>query len=92
MIAHDKRRILAETLPDKSLVILVGQSERLRNGDVHFPFRQDSDVLLLAGLDVPDVVLVGEKRDGAMLYRLYSDVISDNERVWGTSRLDYTAL
>lgn len=92
MIAHDKRRILAETLPDKSLVILVGQSERLRNGDVHFPFRQDSDVLLLTGLDVPDIILVWERTETEMLWRLYSDPISDTEQIWWTSRLGHDEL
>lgn len=58
MIPLDKRHLLSTLLPEGSLVILVGQSERLRNGDVSYPFRQDSDVLLLTGLDVPDIVLV----------------------------------
>lgn len=62
MIAQEKRNLLAQSLPDDSLVVIVGRSEVIRNGDVVYPFRQDSDFLLLTGLDIPDLTLVGHKK------------------------------
>ena len=47
MIAQEKRDKLIESIPDNSLIILVGKREQLRNGNVFYPFRQDSDFLLL---------------------------------------------
>lgn len=61
MIAQKKRNLLAGNLLDNSLVLIAGRSEVIRNGDVMYPFRQDSDFLLLTGLDVPDLILVGQK-------------------------------
>lgn len=58
MIADKKRKILELNMSENSLIILVGKSETLRNGDVYYPFRQDSDFLLLTGLNVPDLVLL----------------------------------
>lgn len=79
-------------MSENSLIILVGKSETLRNGDVYYPFRQDSDFLLLTGLNVPDLVLLWSKKLGKMTWILYSDPISDKERLWGTSRLDFEEL
>jgi hypothetical protein len=47
MIADKKRKILEEMICENSLLIMIGKSEQIRNGDVNYPFRQDSDVLLL---------------------------------------------
>ncbi len=44
-------------LPSDSLVSLHWAMLQLRNGDVHYPFRQDSDFLYLTGLSVPGLVL-----------------------------------
>jgi Xaa-Pro aminopeptidase len=41
-----------------SIAILPTGSERVRNRDVHFPFRPDSDFHYLTGFDEPDAVLV----------------------------------
>ena len=58
MIAQKKRDMLGKSLPENSLIILVGKTEQIRNGDVYYPFRQDSDFLLLTGLDIPALVLL----------------------------------
>ena len=44
-------------LPWDVFVVFHGNSEILRNGDVHFPFRQDSDFLYLTGMSSPDIIL-----------------------------------
>jgi Xaa-Pro aminopeptidase len=62
MIADKKRKILEKNMEENSLFFLCGNSEILRNGDVHYPFRQHSDMLLLTGLSSPDIFLVGVKQ------------------------------
>lgn len=92
MIAQEKRDKLIKTLPNSSLIILVGKSEQIRNGDVFYPFRQDSDFLLLTGLDIPDIALVGIKKNNEVEWRLYSESITEKEKIWGTSRLPHETL
>ncbi len=92
MIAQEKRDKLRKTLPDDSLIILVGKSEQIRNGDVFYPFRQDSDFLLLTGLDIPDIVLIGIKKNDEVEWRLYSESITEKEKIWGTSRISHESL
>ena len=48
---------LISRLPPDSLTIIRGNDLVLRNGDVHYPFRQDSDFLYLTGLGVPGLVV-----------------------------------
>ncbi len=40
------------------VVILRGQGEVPRNGDVHYPFRQSSDLLYLSACALPEIVLL----------------------------------
>ncbi len=71
---------------------MVGKSEILRNGDVFYPFRQDSDFLLLTWANLQDLRLIGMKKDGTIEWTLYSDEISDHEKLWWTSRLSHREL
>jgi Xaa-Pro aminopeptidase len=41
-----------------TIAILSSASEVIRNRDIHFPFRQDSDFLYLTGFNEPDAVMV----------------------------------
>lgn len=50
-------------LPENAFIELCGATEQLRNGDVYYPFRQDSDFLYLTGLSVPDLVLTVKKSE-----------------------------
>lgn len=82
MIAQDKREILSSDVPENTLIVLVGRSETIRNGDVYYPFRQDSDFLLLTSCDIPDLLLIGIKKSGQTLWILYSKSITDHEKLW----------
>ena len=55
--ARRRARLLAETGPGSMIIMASGQ-ESLRNGDSHYPFRQDSDFWYLTGFDEPEAVLV----------------------------------
>ena len=48
---------LISRLPSDSLTVIRGNDLVLRNGDVHYSFRQDSDFLCLTGVSVPGLVL-----------------------------------
>jgi Xaa-Pro aminopeptidase len=56
---HAARRArLAEILGPRTALVLFSPPERLRNGDVHHKFRQDSDILYLTGFEEPGAVVV----------------------------------
>jgi Xaa-Pro aminopeptidase len=87
MIAYAKRNLLSWALWENSLVVLGGNMELRRNGDVMFPFRQDSDFLLLTGVSSPDCTLVGYKEAWVTRWIIFSNPISEKELIWGTSRM-----
>ena len=47
-------------MPKDSLAIIFGSSTLVRNGDVEFPFRQNSDFLYLTGFEEPNAVAILE--------------------------------
>ncbi|MBA2710614.1 MAG: Xaa-Pro aminopeptidase [Tatlockia sp.] len=53
-----RRQRLATTLPPDSIAIIPAANEKLRNGDAHYRFRQDSDFYYLTGFNEPEAVLV----------------------------------
>lgn len=57
-----------------------------------YPFRQDSNILLLTRVNAPDVFLVWVKKQEKIEWILYSDPISENEKIWWTSRLSHNEI
>ncbi len=55
--ARRRRELMAQMEPD-SIAIVPASVEKIRNRDVEFPFRQDSDFYYLTGFPEPDAVLV----------------------------------
>lgn len=53
-----RRRELMALLGDNSIAILPAARETIRNRDVYFPFRQDSDFQYLTGFGEPEAVAV----------------------------------
>ena len=53
-----RRRNLAAQMEPGSIAIVPAAREIIRNRDVDYPFRQDSDFFYLTGFDEPDAVLV----------------------------------
>jgi len=58
------RQKLMALLTDNSAVIVPSGEEQIRNRDVEFPFRADSDFIYLTGFEEPDSVLVLLKKEG----------------------------
>lgn len=53
-----RRQQLMRTLGEGAIVILMSAQEQVRNRDVLYPFRQDSDFLYLTGFNEPEATLV----------------------------------
>lgn len=62
MIKHKeyarRRRQLMRMAGDDSIIILQAAPVRVRNNDVYYPYRQDSDLLYLTGFAEPEAMLV----------------------------------
>jgi Xaa-Pro aminopeptidase len=52
-----RRRKSIQQAMEPGLLVLFAAESKLRNNDVHFAFRQDSDFFYLTGFDEPDAVL-----------------------------------
>ena len=59
---HPHLTSLISRLPSGQFITISGATSSLRNGDVHYPFRQNSDFLYLTGLSVPGLVLTVSPR------------------------------
>jgi Xaa-Pro aminopeptidase len=53
-----RRKKIMRQMKKHSMALIAGHSASVRNGDVEYPFRQDSDFLYLTGFDEPDAVAV----------------------------------
>src|SRR6478609_7157312 len=54
----DRRADLMRRIGPNAALVLASPPEHLRNGDTHFKFRQDSDILYLTGFEEPGAVVV----------------------------------
>lgn len=57
LFINNRKRFTAEMEPN-SIAIFHANDMMMRNGDCHFPFRQQSDLFYLSGLDQEEVILV----------------------------------
>lgn len=53
-----RRRQLMKMAGEDAIVILLAAPARVRNNDVYYPYRQDSDFLYLSGFPEPEAMLV----------------------------------
>lgn len=66
-----RRQQLMSMVGEGSVVLLRSAPHRIRNSDVYYPYRQDSDFLYLTGFREPEAMLVllpGEKRGTSILF------------------------
>lgn len=81
-----RRRCLMDAIGADDIVILAGASETLRNRDVHYRFRQNSDFWYLTGFTEPDAILVlaPGRKDGA--YILFVRPRNPEREIWDGRR------
>ena len=54
----NRREALFQQLPNNSVAIIASGAEQIRNNDVEFPFRANSDFVYLSGFEEPDATLI----------------------------------
>jgi len=81
-----RRRRLAQALGGDAIVVVPAATERLRNRDVEYPFRQDSDFLYLTGFPEPEAfaVLVPGREAGE--YVLFCRDRDPDKETWNGRR------
>ncbi len=85
MIAMDysrRRKNLMRNIGNKAIAIVPSAPEQVRNRDVSYPYRQDSDLLYLTGFPEPEAVavLIPGRRQGQ--YILFCRERDKNKEIW----------
>jgi Xaa-Pro aminopeptidase len=62
----------------------------LRNGDVHYPFRVDSDFFAWTGLDIEGAILLHDMTTQEQI--LFFDEPDNQKRIWESIRWDTSIL
>src|SRR5512145_1900763 len=78
-LGHAHRRALMKRLPEGLVVVSAAPPAR-RNGDVDYPYRQDSTFLWLAGVEHPGYTLLLDPKSGSET--LFCPRITQEHAVW----------
>jgi Xaa-Pro aminopeptidase len=92
MISISKKQSLEGLLQDDTFLLIVWSKESRRNGDIMYPFRQNSSVLLLTWVSSPDIVVTCKKHEWVCEWKIFSDPLSDHEKLWWSERLSYDEI
>lgn len=79
-----RRRQLAKKLSSNAIAIIPAQREYVRNGDVHYRFRQNSFFYYLTGFNEPDALLLVEANGTSHLFNRSQDASASQ---WTGARL-----
>ena len=82
-----RRRRLAAQVGQGGIVILPAGTEKTRNRDVLYPFRQDSDFGYLTGFPEPDAFMVLKPGDEEAEYRLFCHPRDPEHEQWEGRRI-----
>ncbi len=63
-----RRNALVQQLPPNSVAVVAAAPEKIRNGDAHFRYRQNSNFYYLTGFNEPDAFLVIKKTEKPAFY------------------------
>ncbi|TDF34490.1 M24 family metallopeptidase [Alteromonadaceae bacterium M269] len=82
---QQRREWLLSQIEEDSVVILVGNTEKVRNKNILYPFRQDHDFYYLTGFAEPDAVAV--LRPGSdQPFVLFNQPNDEYQEVWFAAR------
>ena len=76
------RRNLLSAMEDNSAAVLFAAPMRLRNGDVHFPYRQDSHFAYLTGFPEANAAAVFLRQGSDRHYALYCQERNPERELW----------
>ena len=82
-----RRQQLLERVGKDAVVLIPGGKESPRNGDVHYPFRQDSNFHYLTGFTEPDAFLVIKSTKGKLTTVLFCNEKDPAREQWDGLRL-----
>lgn len=82
----NRRKTLMEQMGANAVFVLPAAKELLRNGDAHYPYRQQSDFYYLTGFEEPEavVVLLPGRKEGE--YVLFNRVRDRSREIWDGPR------
>lgn len=87
---QNRKRLLAQ-LPSNSVVIVPSGEEQIRNRDVEYPFRAESDFYYLTGFAEPEAVLVLSKGKKKTVETLFLRAKDPEQETWQGRRLGVEA-
>lgn len=82
-----RRQALLKAMPADAVLILPAATETVRNRDVHFPFRQDSDFFYLTGFPEPDAVMVLAPHRKKGEFVLFCHELDEKRAIWDGPRV-----
>ena len=77
-----RRNSLTAKMVDNSIAIFLSNTHQLRNADVEYPYRQDSNFWYLTGVDDADCILILKKVRGEILTTLYIPKFDELMVIW----------
>lgn len=83
-----RRDNLTNKMVDNSVAICLSNNNQLRNADVEYPFRQDSNFWYLTGIDAADCILVIKKVRGEVKISLYIPIFDEHKALWNGQDLN----
>ncbi len=83
---QSRRNNLLDKMKDNSILLISGEKEKIRNNDVHYKFRQNSDFWYFSGIEEADATLVLLKKDSKK-YILFIQEKKVEEEVWTGYRI-----
>jgi len=78
----ERRAELMRRIGPNGALLLASPPEHLRNGDTHFKFRQDSDILYLTGFEEPGAIVVLRPGHEAMRFVMFVRPRDPAEETW----------
>jgi Xaa-Pro aminopeptidase len=78
----DRRAELMRRIGPDAALLLASPPEQLRNGDTHFKFRQDSDILYLTGFEEPGTVVLLRPGHATTRFALFVRPRNPAEETW----------
>jgi Xaa-Pro aminopeptidase len=85
--AFVRRRKRVQAMMKAGVLVVFAAEAKLRNNDVHYAFRQDSDFYYLTGFDEPDAVLVLLAHSSGARSVLFVNPRDPEREIWDGKRL-----
>ncbi|MCG8529389.1 MAG: aminopeptidase P N-terminal domain-containing protein, partial [Desulfovibrionales bacterium] len=82
----NNRERFADSLPNNSINLVLANLRYPKNGDMYYPFRQDSDFFYLTGIEFPEALLVIIKKEDEVKEILFTKETNEKIMLWDGPR------